>query len=472
MTANEFQLEKNLLESIIHKDQITDINQTMNNILIKNATILTINKNKDILKNTDILIEGNKISQIAENINITAQKVIDAKGKIVMPGFVQTHLHLCQTMFKGLAEDRILLDWLREKIWPFEAAHNEISTYYSAMLGIGELISGGTTCILDMGGVNHQNEIFNAISKSGIRAIAGKAMMDCGLAVPRNILESTKNSLNESMELYKQWNNSENERIKYAFAPRFILSATDELIDGIKELSNQYNIPVHTHAYENKLEGQEVFNIKKAREFDYFDKMGILNEKFLAAHCIWTDDKDIKLMKEKDVKVLHCPSSNFKLGSGMMNLKKYLDNGINVSLGADGSPCNNNLDMLQEIRTTALMQNIINKPGDIEAYKYLELATIEGARALGLENEIGSLETGKKADLIILDLENEFHSWHLKEADIATQIVYSAQNTDIKTVIIDGKIVMEDRYINTFDKQAILENSTIEVQKLLKRINN
>lgn len=439
----------------------------MASLLIKNATVVTINPDKDILNNTDILVCDGIIRQIASNIQTNADKIIYAKNRIVLPGFIQTHVHLCQTMFRGLAENRELLSWLREKIWPLEAAHDERSTYYSAMLGLGELISGGTTTILDMGGVNHTDSIFKAISQSGIRAFCGKAMMDTGVEVPDAILETTENSITESMKLYERWNGKDNDRIRYAFAPRFILSVSDNLFNEIKYYSNKHNILVHTHAYENRGEGAEILSIKGMREFEYFNKIGLLNSRFLAAHCVWTDENDIMLMKENNVKVLHCPSSNFKLGSGMLNLKTLFNNGINVSIGADGAPCNNNLNMLQEIRTTALMQNVLNKPGAIEAHKYLELATIEGAKALGTDKEVGSIEINKKADLIIMDLENDYHSWHSDEADIPTKIVYSANSTNIETVIIDGKIIMEDRKILTLNKNEILNNAKAEAQKLI-----
>ena len=441
----------------------------MATLLIKNATVVTINPDKDILNNTDILICNGIIKQIDSGIQVKADKVIDAKDRIVLPGFIQTHVHLCQTIFRGLAENRELLFWLREKIWPFEAAHDENSTYYSAMLGIGEMISGGTTTILDMGGVNHTDKLFEAISQSGIRAFCGKAMMDTGIEVPKAIMETTENSINESMNLYQRWNGKDGGRIRYAFAPRFILSVSDNLFNEIKYYSEKYNILVHTHAYENNGEGAEVLNIKGMREFEYFNRMGLLNSRLLAAHCVWADENDIRLMKENHVKVLHCPSSNFKLGSGMLDLAPLIKNGINVSIGADGAPCNNNLDMLHEIRTTALMQNIFNKPGTIEAHKYLELATIEGAKALGIDKEVGSIELNKKADLIVMDLENDYHSWHSEEADIPTRIVYSSKNTDIKTVIIDGNIIMENQKFLTLNKNEILDNAKIEVKKLIKR---
>lgn len=437
----------------------------MNKILIKNADILTVNNKKENLKSTDILIEGNKISQIARNINDCNAKVIDASGKVVLPGFVQTHIHLCQTLFRGMAEGKFLLNWLKDHIWPYEAAHDAQSTYYSAMLGISEMISSGTTTILDMGGVNHGDEIFRAIKNSGIRALAGKAMMDSGEGVPENILETTDSSIKESMELYQKWNGAENGRIKYAFAPRFILSCSDDLFREIGIIANQYKIPVHTHAYEQQAEGEAVVALKGMREFEYFEKMNLLNERFLAAHCIWTDEKDIELMKKYKIKPMHCPSSNFKLGSGMLDLKRLIDNEITVSIGADGAPCNNNLDMLQEIRTTALMQNVISTPDAINAYKYIELATIEGAKALGLDSEIGSIETGKKADLQIIDLD-DIYNFSAKSVDIATKIVYSSNRNNVKTVIVDGQIVMQDKTMTTVDTSEILNGCTESLERI------
>lgn len=444
-----------------------------NNILLKNANILTVNSNKDIFFNTDILIEDSIISKIGKNIDTEEKKVkiIDLTKKIVLPGFIQTHIHLCQTLFRGMAEDRTLLNWLREKIWPLESFHDENSTFYSVMLGLGELICGGTTTILDMGGVYHCDKIFEAINLSNIRAFAGKAMMDTGNKAPASILESTQNSIDESLRLYNKWNNFDNGRINYALAPRFILSVSDNLFHSIKEISQEHNIPIHTHMYENKEEGKEILKLKGKRELDYFKDMGMLGSKFLAAHCIWTNKHDINILKETGTNVLHCPSSNLKLGSGALNLNTLIKENISVSVGADGASCNNNLDMLNEIRTTALLQSYLNEPGTIKAHKYIELATIEGAKALGIDKITGSIEENKKADLVIINLEDDFHCWNSNEVDIFTKIVYCAKSSNIETVIIDGKIVMENRNLKTIDKQNVLYNCNIEINKLLKRLN-
>ena len=442
----------------------------MSTILIKNADIITMNSEKEMLSGADLLIKNGLISKIGTNIAEHTDVTINAKGKIVMPGFIQTHVHLCQTLFRGFAEDRQLLSWLREKIWPLEAAHDENSIYYSSMLGLGELITGGTTTILDMGSVNHTDKIFEAMTISGIRAIGGKAMMDSGNNLPANLCENAESSIEESLRLYKKWNGAENGRIGYAFAPRFILSCSDTIFNGLKELSDSLDIKIHTHASENPDEGKEVFRLKGMKEFEYFNQMGLLNKNFLAAHCIWVDNNAIKLIKDNNIKVLHCPSSNLKLGSGTLNIVKLINEGINVSIGTDGAGCNNNLDMLHEIRMSALLQNILNDPGSIDAYKFLEIATIEGAKALGIDDKTGSIETGKNADIIILNLDSDFHSWHSDEVPAASRIVFSVKSSDIETVIIDGKIVMKGRKLLTIDKETVLNNCKSEISKLLTRL--
>lgn len=425
-------------------------------ILIKNAKIITVNSEKEILENTDILVKDGIITEIAPNIECTEAKILDASNKVVLPGFIQTHIHLCQTLFRGMAEKKELLNWLRDKIWPLEAMHNEESLYYSSLLGLGELISGGTTTILDMGSVKGCDSIFEAVKQSGIRAFCGKAMMDTGDFVPENLLENTDESFQESIRLYEKYHNCENGRIKYAFAPRFVLSVSDELFSLVGVFSESRKVLIHTHAYENGNEGQEVQKLKGSREFEHFEKLGILSERLLAAHCIWINDHDRELIKKYGVKVLHCPSSNFKLGSGMLNIMSLIKDGISVSIGSDGAPCNNSLDMLKELRTTALLQSVLNSPAEADAHKFIELATIEGARALGIDKETGSIEIGKKADIILVSLNERFGSWHLSNADLPSRIVFAAASSDVSDVIIDGNLVMENKNLKTIDEKDVL----------------
>ncbi|MBO1512091.1 5'-deoxyadenosine deaminase [Metabacillus bambusae] len=439
-------------------------------ILIKNAEIITMNEHTDIVYG-DLLIEDDRIVQISKRIDgVLPDKIIDATGKTIIPGFIQSHIHLCQTLFRGQGDDLELLDWLSKKIWPLEAAHDEESIYYSAMLGIGELIQSGTTSIIDMETVRHTEFAFRAIEESGIRALAGKVMMDQGDNVPVNLLEKTNESIQESVDLLEKWNNYDNGRIQYAFSPRFVISCTEAMLTEIRDLSNQYQAMVHTHASENLKEIEIVENERGMRNVVYLDHLGLTSPRLILAHCIWLDDNEKRIIREKGVKVSHCPGSNLKLASGIAETPDMHDKGICLSLGADGAPCNNNLDMFHEMRLTALIQKPIHGPTAMDATKVFRMATMGGAAAMGLEKEIGSLEVGKKADVVILDL-NNFHTYPSVDVDPISRIVYSATRGDVETTIINGKVVMENRIIKTIDKSVVLKEANKAIKRLLKRLS-
>jgi cytosine/adenosine deaminase-related metal-dependent hydrolase len=438
-------------------------------ILIKNAEIITMNEQTDIVYG-DLLIEDDRIAQISERIEgVLPDKIIDATGKTIIPGFIQSHIHLCQTLFRGQGDDLELLDWLSKKIWPLEAAHDEESIYYSAMLGIGELIQSGTTSIIDMETVRHTDFAFRAIEESGIRALAGKVMMDQGDNVPVNLLEKTNESIQESVDLLEKWNNYDNGRIQYAFSPRFVISCTEAMLTEVRDLSNQYQVMVHTHASENLKEIEIVENERGMRNVVYLDHLGLTSPRLILAHCIWLDDNEKRIIREKGVKVSHCPGSNLKLASGIAETPDMHDKGICLSLGADGAPCNNNLDMFNEMRLTALIQKPIHGPTAMDASKVFRMATMGGAAAMGLEKEIGSLEVGKKADVVILDL-NHFHTYPSTDVDPISRIVYSATRGDVETTIINGKVVMENRIIKTIDKSVVLKEANKAIKRLLNRL--
>ncbi|MBU8878552.1 5'-deoxyadenosine deaminase [Bacillus sp. FJAT-29790] len=440
----------------------------MSSILIKNAEIITMDANERIV-NGDIYIVDDRIVEIGQNLPHMANKVIDATGRTVIPGFIQTHIHLCQTLFRGQADDLELLDWLKQKIWPLEASHDEESIYYSAMLGIGELIQSGTTTVVDMETVNHTESAFKAIAQSGIRALAGKVMMDKGDEVPLLLREKTTDSIQQSVELLEKWHNHDSGRIQYAFCPRFVVSCTEELLISVRDLSAKYNVKVHTHASEN---ANEIILVKKEhgmRNVVYLDSIGLANERLILAHCVWLDDEEKRIIKERGVKVSHCPGSNLKLASGIAEVPSLLDLHVHVSLGADGAPCNNNLDMFNEMRLAAIIQKPIHGPTAMKASTIFRMATIGGAKAVGMENEIGSLEPGKKADLAILNL-NDFHVYPSFEIDPISRIVYSATRADVESTIINGKILMENRRLNTIDKKVILKESNIAIKRLIKRL--
>lgn len=443
----------------------------MANLLITNAQIITMNAQEDIIK-ADIWIRDDRIQAIGTNLTLPdgeEVQIIDATNRTVIPGFVQTHIHLCQTLFRGRADDLELMDWLRKRIWPLEAAHDEESIYYSAMLGIGELIQSGTTTIVDMETVHHTESAFHAIAQSGIRAISGKVMMDKGSEVPKALQENTAESIQQSVDLLEKWNGYDDGRLQYAFSPRFVVSCTEPLLQEVQRLSAQYKVKVHTHASENQGEIAIVQAETGMRNIVYLDHLGLANERLILAHCIWLDDQEKAIIRDRGVHVSHCPGSNLKLASGIADIPGMLELDISLSIGADGAPCNNNLDMLSEMRLAALIQKPGHGPTAMNAKSVFRMATIGGARAVGLEHEIGSIEAGKKADLAILNL-NNFHTFPSYDADPIPRIVYSATRADVETTIINGRIVMDKGIMRTIDKDIVLREADTSIQRLLKHM--
>ncbi|AIQ37664.1 N-ethylammeline chlorohydrolase [Paenibacillus sp. FSL R5-0345] len=440
----------------------------MGNILIKNAEIITMNKQEDMLVG-DVRIKDDIIVEIGTDLIPKGdEKVINATNRTLIPGFVQTHIHLCQTLFRGKGDDLELMDWLRKRIWPLEAAHDEESLYYSAMLGIGELISSGTTTIVDMETVHHTDYAFQAIAKSGIRALSGKVMMDQkGGDVPEALQEDTASSLQESVDLLEKWNGYGNGRIQYAFSPRFVISCTEPLLTEVRVLSARYDVKVHTHASENLGEIEIVQAMTGMRNIVYLDHLGLANERLILAHCVWLDAEERRILRDRGVHVSHCPGSNLKLASGIADTPGMLHDHVSLSLGADGAPCNNNLDMFNEMRLAAIIQKPQHGPTTMDARSVFRMATIGGAKAVGMEEKIGSIEVGKKADLVLLNLFN-FHTFPSYDVDPISRIVYSATRADVETTIIDGEIVMERGLLKTVDKEIVLNEANRSIKRLLK----
>lgn len=441
----------------------------MANILIRQAEIITMNEQEEIFYG-DIRIKDSLIVEIGCGLQPQGdERVIDAKNRTVIPGFVQTHIHLCQTLFRGKADDLELMDWLRKRIWPLEAAHDQDSLYYSAMLGIGELITSGTTTIVDMETVHHTDYAFQAIAKSGIRAFSGKVMMDQkNDEVPAALQEETAASLQESTDLLEKWHGYAGGRIQYAFSPRFVISCTEQLLKEVRDLSARYGVKVHTHASENLGEIEIVQAMTGMRNVVYLDHLGLANERLILAHCVWLDDEEKRILRDRGVHVSHCPGSNLKLASGIADTPGMLHDHIHLSLGADGAPCNNNLDMFNEMRLAAIMQKPQHGPTTMDARSVFRMATIGGAKAVGMEDKIGSIEVGKKADLAILNLCN-FHTFPSYDVDPISRIVYSATRADVETTIVDGEILMDHGLLKTVDKEVVLHEANRSIKRLLAK---
>ena len=402
----------------------------------------------------NLLFEDDRISAVGDVADSTkADEVVECEGRLVIPGLVQPHTHLCQTLFRGAADELELLDWLRERIWPFEAAHSFESLSASATLGIVELLRTGTTAILDMGTVHHTEAIFKACKKLGIRATVGKAMMDMGQGVPPALKETTDASLEDSLSLADRWHQTENGRLRYAFAPRFVLSCSEALMHRVVKEARDRELMIHTHSSENAEELQAVRDCFGMSNVAYLHSLGAISENTVLAHCVWVSTEERKILAETGAHVAHCPSANLKLASGICKVPELLESGISVGIAADGAPCNNNLDAFMEMRLAALIQKPRLGPRALPAEKVFEMATLGGARALGLEGDIGSLEVGKKADIAVVRTEQA----HIAPSnDPYSTLVYAAHGHDVEHVFVDGrKVVKRGRVVGVNESRAV-----------------
>ncbi|MGI6549838.1 MAG: 5'-deoxyadenosine deaminase [Syntrophomonadales bacterium] len=448
---------------------MNQIARPLNSLLIKNALIVTMNQNREILRG-NLLIDGDRIKSISQSEpEFEVDRVIDARGKVLIPGLIQAHVHLCQTLFRGQANDLELLDWLFTRILPLEGAHDPETLYCSAMLGIGELLQSGTTAIIDMESVHHTEAAFQAIVESGIRAVSGKCMIDHGEGLPESLMEKTDDSLQGSVDLLERWHGSGDGRLHYAFTPRFAVSCSEPLLVEVRNLAERYGVQIHTHASENR---SEVALVRSDRGMDnvaYLNHLGLTGSNLVLAHCIWVTDDEIRLLAQSATNVVHCPSSNLKLASGIAPIPGMLEQGTHIALGADGAPCNNNLDPFLEMRLAALIHKPRYGPTSMPARSVLELATLGGAQAMGLDKEVGSLEVGKKADLAMINLEG-IHCAPWDYTDIYGQLVYQAKASDVTLTVVDGRIVYEDGVLTTMDQDSVIRQANHNLDRIKKKL--
>ncbi|MDB4963725.1 MAG: S-adenosylhomocysteine deaminase [Myxococcales bacterium] len=422
----------------------------MSELIFRNGTILTIDPDHRVLAGDVACIDG-VIVQVGGTYRPTTSdyQIIDCADTIVMPGLVQAHVHTCQTLARGRADDMELLDWLRTVIWPYEARLDEDAATASAELACAELLLGGTTAILDMGTVHHTDAIFAAAERSGIRATIGKAMMDLpDPQIPAGLRESTASSLDESARLIKRWHGAASGRLGYAYAPRFVLSCTDELLREVGVQARAQGVRIHTHASENPGEVALVRQRFGKDNIVVLDELGLLGPHACIAHCIHLTETEKHLLASSGAHVCHCPSSNLKLASGICPLPELIAAGVAVALGADGAPCNNNLDGFLELRLAALLHKHRVGPRALPAPEVVRLATMGGAAALGLASTVGSLEVGKRGDVIAVDL-SALHS--VPTGSPWSAIAYAAKACDVRHVAVDGRIVVRDRTLLTLE---------------------
>ena len=419
-------------------------------ILIKDTTLVS-----DTIQKTSILIQDNKIEEINNKLtDKDASTVINASDKLCMPGLINTHSHVAMTLLRGVGDDQELQTWLNEYIWPKEAKLNDELVYAASLLAMAEMIKTGTTTFNDM--YFFMEQTAKAVEESGMRAFLGYGMIDLFDD------EKRKSEIKECQKLIKNCHNTANNRIKVAVSPHAPYTCSEELLIESKEIARKNDLNYHIHVSETKTEVDDLKKQRNQTPFEYLNDIDVLDDKTIAAHGVWTTDDEMKILNQKGVSISHNPSSNMKLASGIAPITKYLENDINVSLGTDGVSSNNNLDMFSEMKTMALLQkvNTLN-PKVLNTKTTIDIATKNGAEALGLE--AGEIKSGKLADIILVDTKLP-HMTPLRSPQ--SNIVYSTLGSDVNTVIIDGKIVMEDRILTNLNEKEIIE----DVSQLAKQL--
>jgi 5-methylthioadenosine/S-adenosylhomocysteine deaminase len=420
----------------------------------------------------DVLIRDGVIisighHQITKSPDEPIDRTIDARGDYVLPGFIQTHLHLCQTLFRGYADDLPLMDWLRTRVWLMEAAHTPASLRAATRLATTELLMSGTTSVLTMETVHDTDAVFEAAAESGIRATIGKCMMDAPVeGTPARLREKAQASLEESRALRTRWDGAAGGRLRAAFAPRFAVSCTRELLEAVADLSSETQTLVHTHASESREEIAIVRSLSGLSNVEYLAAVRLASPRLCTAHCVWVGDREQALLAEYDVKVMHCPSSNLKLGSGLAPIAELSQRGVTVSLGADGAACNNRLDMFEEMRLAALLQATRYEPGALTARDALTMATRAGARTLGLDKELGSIEPGKRADIIVVDRSRLAIA---PDPDPYSTLVYAARGSDVRATIVGGDVLVDEFTPTRVDIAAVGADARNEARALAAR---
>ncbi|OPY21712.1 MAG: N-ethylammeline chlorohydrolase [Methanobacterium sp. PtaU1.Bin097] len=424
-------------------------------ILIKNTTIIA-----NEIKKGSILLEDDRISSIEENLSTKdADTVIDGEGKVLIPGLVNTHTHLSMSLLRGLADDLVLETWLNDYIWPTEANLDGKLCYVGAKLACAEMIKSGTTTFNDM--YFYMDHVAQAVDESGIRGNITHGMLDQGDE------EKRRAEYKESLRIIDKCHNTADGRIKVSLGPHAPYTCSTELLSWVRKKASQLGVRIHIHVSETEFEVKNIIDTYDARPFEYLDNINFLDQDVLAAHTVWPSNNEMDIIKERGVNISHNPVSNMKLASGISPVAKMLDKGINVSLGTDGAASNNNMDMLEEMKIAALGQKVNTfDPTVLKADDVFKMATIGGATALGLSDELGTIKVGKKADLILVNMKAP----HLAPyRHPISHLVYAANGGDVDTVICNGQILMQGRELLTLDEKAVLEEAEEAARDLLSR---
>jgi 5-methylthioadenosine/S-adenosylhomocysteine deaminase len=427
--------------------------------LIKNASVLFFDEENGYIEEKDIAIENGIIKYIGKiPNNFVYEKIINGKDKLAMPGLINTHTHLPMSLLRNYADDMPLWKWLTEKVWPIENKLTEEDIYWGTMLSIAELIMSGVTCFNDM--YTFADVIAKATADSKIRGNISHTLFD----TTRNDDENFKTI----RALYEKWHKSNNDKIRILIGPHAPYTCSEDYLKEIIDLAKELKTGIHIHLSESLQEIEYISKNHGKTPVKYLNDIGLFNVRTLAAHCVHLTEEDLDILMENNVHVLYNPTSNLKLANGFAPIDKMIKRKINVSLGTDGSCSNNNLNMFEEMNLAAILNKGITKDSTmVSAIEAIKMATINGAKALGIDDKVGSIEVGKCADIILLDL-NKPHLY--PRYNLISSLIYSAQASDVDTVIVDGNILMENRKLTTINLKEVLENVQLSSERLIKLI--
>ena len=441
--------------------------------------VVTMDRRRRVIKDGAVFISDGSIVRVGKTSEVKPQNRaefhIDATGKVVLPGLIDTHVHLAQALIRGCADDTSLIDWLQKFVWPLQGNFDAQDGKVSAELCMLEMIKSGTTTFLES--LLHSRYGFDgiaeAVDRAGMRGFLSKTVMGLpGYGSEKSIMhpgmvENAETCLQEVETYFKRWNGKADDRIRVWYGARSLGGCTPELYAQIAEGARRLGAGVTMHLSEVQ---EDVRYTKK--EFskmpaEFMDEVGLVGPNVVFAHGVWLSESEWQILARKGAHVAHCPSSNMKLSSGIAKVPEMMQAGVNVGVGCDGGPSNNSYDMIREMKTASLLQKVRTMdPLVLSAETVLEMATINGARALGLQDQIGSIEPEKKADLIIVNMQKP----HLTPAfNPVSHIVYAAEGSDVETTIIDGKIIMENRVVKSLNEEKIIRDANEHAAKLLQR---
>lgn len=439
-------------------------------MILRGATCITLDSARRVVQGDLRVAPNGTIDSLGGRGSTPAagEEMIDRSGRIILPGFVQTHTHLCQTLFRGMAERLPLERWLVDRIWPLESAHDALSVRASARLGVLELLAGGTTAILDMGTTRHIEAILEVCDTTGIRAVTGTAIMDEGGGLPAGMRRDALEVIEETASLLRR-RRAEGARTSLCLAPRFIPTVSDAGWRALSEMAEREDLLIHTHACETRGEIRMTMEKTGKTPLAHLEAIGVPMDRVRAAHGVWLSDEDRGAMRRSRCGIVHCPGSNAKLGSGTADILRILADGTRVGIGCDGAACNNRLDIWEEMRRAAAGIALLHAPEKVDAAEILRMATVVGADLLGMGGRIGSIEEGKDADLVVLDPAASAAMW-AEGDDPHARVLFGAGPEHVEEVWIAGRRVAERGRVRNLPAETVYDEARTAARRLRGRL--